>query len=158
MPVFGGLDRIRADMAAGLEQMQQQIPKPATAAPPPVQVDSATGSAAPYARADHTHQSRLQARRIQVTPDTNGRYVYTFPLPYDAGVVPIVEVTAETPAGVAYRNDASILVGSTTSTQVTIIVTRLNQNVVTGLLNTVLPVFAPVTSPVWINIMSRAPS
>lgn len=133
-------------------------PKPATGAPPAVQVDSSKGTLPRYALEDHTHQSRLQARRIQVTPDANGRVVYTFPLPYDAGVVPIVSVTAETPTGVTYRNDASILQASTTNTQTTIIITRLNQNVVVGLLNAVLPVFAAATGTIWINIMSRAPS
>lgn len=141
-----------------LDQVAALMPKPATSAPPAVALNSASGSAVRYALEDHTHQSRLQATRALFTPDANGRFVWSFPLPYDAGVVPIVEVTAETPAGVAYRNDASILQGSTTNTQTTIVVTRLNQNVVVGLLNAVLPVFAPATGSVWVNIMSRAPS
>lgn len=148
-----------ADMATLLagKADASAIPQPATTAPPPVQVDSEIGAAAPYARADHTHQSRLQARRIQVTPDANGRYVYTFPLPYDAAVIPVVEVTAETPTGTTYRNDASILQGSITNTQATIIVTRLNNGLsLLGLVT--LNVFAPVTTPVWVNLMSRAPS
>lgn len=134
------------------------IPQPATAAPPAVQVDSAKGDAPRYALENHTHESRLQARRIQVTPDANGRFVYTFPKPYDAGVMPIVEVTAETPTGVTYRNDASILQSSVTNTQVTIIITRLPQSQTVSVLGAVLTLFQPVTTAVWVNIMSRAPS
>jgi len=146
------------DMATAVEQMGAAMPKPATAAPPAVQVDSNKGMAPRYALEDHTHESRLQARRISLTLDTNGRAVYVFPKAYESGLVPIVQVTAETPTGVAYRNDAAILQGSTTNAQTTIVVTRLNQNVVTGLLNAVLPVFAPATGSVWVNILSRAPS
>lgn len=134
------------------------LPQPATTAPPAVQVDSSKGSAPRYALEDHTHQSRLQARRIQVTPDANGRYVYTFPLPYDAGVVPVVNVTAETPTGVTYRNDASILQASITNLQATIIITRLAQSQTVSVLGAVLTLFQPVTTAVWVNIMSRAPS
>lgn len=135
------------------------IPKPATGAPPPVQVDSAAGSAVPYARADHTHESRLQARRIQVTPDANGRFVYSFPKPYAQSVLPIVNVTAETPAGAAYRNDATLLDGSVSNTAVTIIISRVPTTVtVTNLLGQVLTIVTPVTTQVWVHIMSRAPS
>lgn len=141
-----------------LDAIVAVMPIPATSAPPPVAIDGAAGSTTPYARSDHTHESRLQARRIQVTPDANGRYVYIFPKPYAAGIVPIVAVTAETASGLTYRNDASLMEGTTTNTQTTILITKLNQNVVTGLLNAVLPVFAPQTGSVWVNILSRAPS
>lgn len=134
------------------------IPQPATSAPPPVQVDSAQGSMPRFAREDHTHESRLQARRIQVTPDANGRYVYTFPKPYDTNVKPVVNATAETPTGVTYRNDVSLLENSTSNTQVTLVITRLAQNQTIGVLGAVLTLFQPVTTPVWVNIMSRAPS
>ncbi len=141
-----------------LAELSAAMPAPATSAPPPVAIDGATGANLSYARADHTHESRLQARRIQVTPDANGRYVYTFPKAYPAGIIPIVTVTAETATGLTYRNDASLMEGSTSNTQTTILITKLNQNVVTGLLNAVLPVFAPQTGVVWVNILSRAPS
>jgi len=152
----------KVDAAAAKTQaatVASTMPKPATDAPPPVQVDSSKGTTSGrFAMEDHTHQSRLQARRIQVTPNAAGQAIYTFPLAYDAGVIPVLSTTAETPNGAAYRNDASIVQGTTTNTQTTILVTRLNQNVVVGLLNAVLPVFAPVTTATWVNIMSRAPS
>lgn len=149
----------KADAAAlAAKADASAIPQPAMAAPPAVQVDSAQGDDTRYARANHTHESRLQARRIQDTPDANGRYVYTFPKAYDAGVVPIVQVTAETPTGVTYRNDASILQASTTNTQTTIILMRVPQSQTVGVLGAVLTLFQLNTTPVWVNIMSRAPS
>jgi hypothetical protein len=141
-----------------LDTLTANMPQAATNAPPPVQVDSAQGAGVRYAREDHTHESRLQARRIQVTPDASGQYTYTFPRAYGTGIVPIVQVTCETPAGQSFRYDAGILQGSTTATQTTIVITKTNQNVITGLLNAVLAVFTPATSALWINIMSRAPS
>ena len=93
-----------------------------------------------------------------MTPNASGQYVYIFPLPYDAGVVPIIQVTCETATGQTYRYDAGILQGSTTNTQTTIVITKTNANVVTGLLNAVLAMFVPATSALWVNIMSRAPS
>ncbi len=150
---------VTADQVAA--QIAAALPQPASTAPPAVALNSLPGTAgasAGFARADHTHQSRLQARRIQVTPDANGRYVYAFPLPYDTGIVPIISVTAETPTGATYRNDATLLEGSTSNTQTTIIVTRLAMSQTIGVLGAVLTVFQPVTAAVWINIMSRAPS
>lgn len=139
-------------------QVQAMMPQPATAAPPAVQADSEKGDDLRYALANHTHQSRLQARRVQVTPNAAGQFSYTFPLPYDAGVKPIVNVTAETPSGVSYRLDASVVEGTATNTQVTILITKLNQSIIMGLLNAVIGLFVPQTATTWVNIMSRAPS
>ena len=66
------------------------------------------------------------------------------------------KVTAETPVGVAYRNDASIEEGSAGLTQVTIYVQRIPKTVVASVLGAVLPVIVPVTTPVWLNIFIRA--
>lgn len=149
--------------ASALAAVAATVPAPADSAPPPVQIDSLKGSATRFAREDHTHESRLQARRMQVTPNAQGRYVYTFPKAYPAGVVPIVSATAETPAAATYRNDVSILEGATTNTQTTIIITRTQQTqtlagTLTALLGSVLTLFVPVTTAVYINVMSRAPS
>lgn len=141
-----------------LDAIKAAMPQPANAAPPAVQIDSQEGAASRYARADHTHESRLQARRIQVTPDANGRYIYEFPKPYAIGVVPIVNVTAETAVGASSRNDASVVHGSTTNTQTTILITKLNTTVVATILGGVINVLSPQTGAVWVNIMSRAPS
>jgi hypothetical protein len=146
-------------LTAKVAQIEGAMPQPATTPPPAVQTDSATGTETQkFALANHTHESRLQARRIQVTPDANGRYVYTFPKAYDTSVVPIVNATAETPTGVTYRNDVSILQGSTTNAQTTLVITRLAQSQTVSVLGAVLTLFQPVTTAVWVNIMSRAPS
>lgn len=146
-------------MGALFPNFSALVPQPATSAPPPVQTDSAKGAETQkFALADHTHESRLQARRVQVTPNAQGRAVYTFPRAYDAGVVPIVQAIAETPTGVAYRNDVSIIEGSTTNTQVTLLITRLNQGLTVAGLGIMASIFAPVTTPVWLHVMSRAPS
>lgn len=100
--------------------------------------------------------SRQQAVRVQLTPDANGKIVYTYPQGYTAGSIVAVQVTAETPAGVTYRNDASIEEGSAGLTQVTILVQRLPKTVVASVLGAVINVLVPVTTPVWLNIFIRA--
>lgn len=85
--------------------------------------------------------SRQQAVRVQLTPDANGRLVYPYPLPYAAGSTIAVQVTAETPAGVAYRNDASIEEGSAGLTSVAILVQRIPKTVTASILGAVLPVY-----------------
>lgn len=158
MPTRDPLDTAALEARIAAKADASAIPLPAMAAPPAVQVDSSQGDDARYARANHTHESRLQARRIQVTPDANGRYVYVFPKAYETGVKPIVNATAETPTGVNYRNDVSILEGSTTNTQVTLVINRMAMSQTVGVLGAVLTLFQPNTAPVWVNIMSRAPS
>lgn len=100
--------------------------------------------------------SRQQAVRVQLTPDANGKIVYTYPQAYVSGSVVAVQVTAETPSGVTYRNDASVEEGSAGLTQVTILVQRLPKTVVASVLGAVINVLAPVTTPVWLNIFIRA--
>lgn len=104
-----------------------------------------------------TGADRQQAVRVQLTPDANGRVVFTFPKAYATGVKPAVTTTAETPSGATYRNDASIEEGSTTNVQTAILVQRVPKTLVVNLLGSVLTLIAPVTTPVWINILVRAP-
>lgn len=100
--------------------------------------------------------SRQQAVRVQLTPDANGRLIYTYPNAYVAGSVVAVQVTAETPSGVTYRNDASIEEGSAGLTTVAILVQRIPKTLTASVLGAVLPVLVPVTTPVWLNIFIRA--
>jgi hypothetical protein len=104
-----------------------------------------------------TSANRQQAVRVQVTPDANGRVTYTFPKPYATGIKAVVTTTAETPNGVAYRNDASVEEATATNTQVVIIVQRIPKTLTVTILGAVLNVIAPVTTPVWLNILMRAP-
>jgi len=103
-----------------------------------------------------TGVSRQQAVRVQVTPDSNGRIVYPYPLAYAAGSIVAVQVTAETPAGVAYRNDASIEESSAGLTSVAILVQRIPKTLVASVLGATINVLVPVTTPVWLNIFIRA--
>lgn len=103
-----------------------------------------------------TSANRQQAMRVQVTPDANGRLTYIYPQAYAAGSVIAAQVTAETPNGATYRNDASIEEGSATNTQVVILVQRIPRSLTVSILGAVLNVLAPVTTPVWLNIFVRA--
>jgi hypothetical protein len=104
-----------------------------------------------------TSANRQQALRVQVTPDANGRAVFTYPMPYASGVKPAVTTTAETPNGAAYRNDASVEENSATNTQVVILVQRVPKSIVVSLLGSTTALISPVTTPVWINVLVRAP-
>lgn len=104
-----------------------------------------------------TGADRQQAVRVQVTPDANGRAIFVYPKAYATGVKPAVTTTAETPNGAAYRNDASVEENSATNTQVVIIVQRVPKTLVVNLLGAVLNIFTPVITPVWINVLVRAP-
>lgn len=104
-----------------------------------------------------TGADRQQALRIQVTPDANGRAIFTYPKAYAVGVKPAVTTTAETPNGATYRNDASVEENSATNTQVVIIVQRLPKTLTVTILGAVLNIISPVTTPVWINVLVRAP-
>lgn len=103
-----------------------------------------------------TSANRQQAIRVQVTPDANGRVTYTYPQAYASGSVIAAQVTAETPNGATYRNDASIEEGTATPTQVVILVQRIPRTLTVTILGAVLNVLAPVTTPVWLNIFVRA--
>lgn len=135
-----------------------QMPQPATTAPPAVTIDSAKGDSPRYALENHTHESRLQARRVQLTFDANGEATYTFPKAYDAAIVPIIQVTAENTRGAAFRYDATVKQGSTTNTSAVIILTKTPRTLTVTLLGAVLNVFTNPADTVWVNIMSRAPS
>lgn len=104
-----------------------------------------------------TSANRQQAIRAQFTPDANGRVTFTFPQAYAAGIKPAVTTTAETPNGAAYRNDASVEEGTATNTQVVIIVQRIPKTLTVTILGAVLNLIAPVITPVWLNILVRAP-
>jgi len=81
------------------------IPVAANTMPPAVTDESKQGSQARYAREDHTHASSVQARRVALTL-ANGKAPWAFPVPFPSGTVPVVECTAETPDGAAYKYDA----------------------------------------------------
>lgn len=142
-----------AEVASGvsLEQVQTLM------APVADQANQAMAKADTAIADGLTSADRQQAVRVQVTPDANGRAVFIYPKAYAVGIKPAVTTTAETPAGATFRNDASVEEGSTTNTQVVILVQRIPRTLVVNLLGAVLNIISPVTTPVWINVLVRAP-
>jgi len=126
-------------------------------APVSAKADSAMAKADAAVADGLTSNNRQQALRVQVTPDANGRAVFIYPMAYVAGTKPAVTTTAETPNGAAYRNDASVEENSATNTQVVILIQRVPKTIVVSLLGSVTTLIAPVTTPVWINVLVRAP-
>lgn len=127
------------------------VPEPADAMPPAVDQAGRQGTARRrFALADHTHASSVQAQRVQIAL-TNGLGIWIFPTAYETDVVPVIEATAETPAGADYRLDASIVQGSATNTQCQIRVTRMSQTIAGGL----NALFAPATGSVWLHMWAR---
>jgi hypothetical protein len=71
------------------------LPQPASATPPATALDGKVGSAAEYARADHTHAARVQ--RTTMTTATDGTVTWTFarPIVCAAGKVPPISYMVE---------------------------------------------------------------
>lgn len=135
------------------------IPLPADTNPPAVADTSAKGGMVRYAREDHTHASTLVSRRVQLTLN-NGVGTWVFPIPYAQGVIPTVDVSAETPRNATYLNTASVIENSTTNTQVEVRIVRVSQTttlpaVLTSLLGAVLNLFAAAPQGVWVSISAR---
>lgn len=133
-----------------------------SAPPPAVALAGAAGTAATAARADHTHQSSVQAQRAQIAL-TNGLGTWTYPQAYGAGVTPVIQITAETPSGQTYKNDATIIQGSITNTSCQIYILKVNQSVTlpllaTSLLGFVVNIFSNQTGSVYVNCLARAPT
>ena len=128
--------------------------------PPAVAQESAMGTRDSAARADHTHASSVQAQRTELTL-TNGAATWTFPQPFPQGVVPVVEIIAETPPGAEYRNLVSILQATNSGVQFSVV--RVNQSVtlaaqLPALLGSALSLFAPQTGKVWCHCWARKPT
>lgn len=90
-----------ADVVGGgvtMDQVQALIPQPATSTPPGVSDSGTAGSAAPYARADHTHASKAR-KQIVTMGSAATTYAWTYPTAFAAGVVPVVSAIVQVPTG-----------------------------------------------------------
>lgn len=117
---------------------KDEMPSPATSAPPSVADSSATGTqTAIYALANHTHASK--ARKARMTSNADGSLLWTFSPPFDAGVVPRVVAVAETTVGVLDVINVQIE-GTPTNTAVNLRVNRTNRSAVALLGLTILSV------------------
>lgn len=149
-----------AESAIGGKADSSAIPQPATAAPPMIGDANSKGTGTNYALEGHTHMSNVQAKRVQVV-GANGQAVWTFTTAFD--VAPVVDATAETPAGAAYMNVATVVEGSVTKTSATIVVQQVVRSitlsgVLTSLLGSVLVLFGFAPANTYVNCFARKPS
>lgn len=109
-----------------LAQVQAMLPQPASTTPPGVADNGAVGSAAPYARSDHTHASKAR-KGIAAVQSNVGTYTWVYPTPFAAGVVPICNAIAQTASGVTDLVNVQID-GASTNTQVTFRIARYSRS------------------------------
>ena len=81
-----------------MDAVAATIPTPATSTPPGVADTSMSGSASPYARADHTHASKAR-KQIVTMGSAATTFAWTFPTAFPTGVVPIVSAIVQVPSG-----------------------------------------------------------
>jgi hypothetical protein len=128
-------------------------PLPGDVTPPAISDTGALGAdVAMFARADHTHPSKLRRARAQTA--ANGIYTWTFDPPFDVGVVPRVYAVAETAQGVTDVINAQIE-GTPTNTAATIRVTRTQQSVVALLGLTILSIPAQ-PGQTWVHAFAAS--
>lgn len=111
------------DAVAVQALIDQSVPKPASAMPPGVSDSGSTGNAVPYARADHTHASKVRKERR--TGIASATFTWTYPAPFAAGVVPIVTAVVEDPANSASDTYNVQVVGLPSATGCVFRITRL---------------------------------
>lgn len=149
-----------AESAIGNKADASAIPQPATSAPPMIGDVNSKGTGTKYALEGHTHMSNVQAKRIQIV-GSSGQATWTFATPFD--VAPVIDATAETPAGATYINVATVLEGSVSVTSATIVVQQVVKTVTlptlaTALLGLVLTLFGFAPAGVYVNCFARRPS
>jgi hypothetical protein len=133
--------------------LRAAIPTPASTTPPAVSDAGASGSAAPYARGDHTHASKARKDRLQTAAD--GTLTWTYGTPFGAGVTPRIGAIAEVPNGVTDVYNVQ-LVDTPTNTAAKLLVNRLQKSVASLLSLTVLSV--PATPGVtWLHLLALEP-
>lgn len=89
-----------SDQAPGVdnspEALRAAIPVPSNAVPPAVADAGSKGTLATFATGDHTHASKA---RKQIAVSTAATLAWTYPSPFAAGVVPIVNGIAQVTNG-----------------------------------------------------------
>lgn len=109
-------------VAARTTSLENSMPTAASSAPPAVGDAGALGSAAAFARGDHTHASKVRKQRV--TGVNTATYPWTYPSPFSNGVVPIVQAVAEDPANSTVDSYNIQVVGAPTATQAVIRIVR----------------------------------
>jgi hypothetical protein len=131
--------------------MDAGIPSPASAAPPGIGVSSALGTTSTqFARADHTHASSVQRKRVTTT--SGGTFTWTFSPAYDAGVVPVVTYGVENTTSATQPFVVNIM-GTPTNTSVTFKVFQAQASTLGGTLTAILgAVVAPFTTATTVSL------
>lgn len=118
------------------------VPDPATAPPPSVSDNGAVGSDMRYALANHTHASKARKQRITM-PSASMTYTWVYQVPFDTGVVPIVNGIAQVSAGNTDLFNVQVM-GAPTNTQCTFQINRVSA----GLLGLLLGALSINPTPV----------
>lgn len=108
------------------------IPQPATVMPPGVADNGAVGNDSRYALANHTHASKARKQRLTM-PSASATYTWTYPVAFDAGVVPIVSAIVQVASGNQDLFNVQV-VGTPTNTQCTFQINRVSAGLLSLLL------------------------
>lgn len=108
------------------------VPAPATAMPPGVSDNGSKGSVPRYALEDHTHASKARKSRITMSSAAT-TYVWTYPTPFNAGVVPVVNGIVQVPSGNTDLFNVQVM-GTPSNTQCTFQINRVSSGLLSVLL------------------------
>lgn len=108
------------------------VPQPATAMPPGVSDNGTKGSIPRYALEDHTHASKARKSRVTMSSAAT-TYVWIYPTPFDAGVVPVVNGIVQVPSGNTDLFNVQVM-GTPTNTQCTFQINRVSAGLLSLLL------------------------
>lgn len=136
-----------------MAEIRNPGPIPGDTTPPAISDTGAVGvNPNAYARADHTHPSKLRRARMQCAAD--GSLTWTFDPPFDPGVVPRINAIAETGVGVTDVVNVQVE-GTPTNTTAQLRVNRTQRSVAAVLGLTVLSVPASVGVQ-WVHASAAA--
>lgn len=125
--------------------LKNDIPQPSISAPPSVTDTGAQGTEMMvYALADHTHASKAR-KQIRTQGSAASTYVWTYPTPFAAGVVPIVSAIVQVPAGTTDLFNVQVQ-GTPTNTQCTFQINRVSAGLLALLLGALSINSTPVIS------------
>lgn len=138
------------------------IPSPSSATPPAAALDGQKGSAAEYARADHTHAARVQRCVLTTAADGTATWTFARPIVCLKGMVPPVSYMVEdtgTPVVVqittrTFTTDAA----ANTDTHTAVSVKAQRSRALPALLSGVFDVFGASAAGVKVNLWAADPT
>lgn len=148
-----GVSKDALDALAGVVARKADanaIPAPSDVSPQPIKDTPAAGMSSPYARADHTHAS--MGRKQRITGVNTATYIWTYPTPFAAGIIPVCNGIVEDPANVATDSYNVQIVGVPTNLSCQFRIIRQSS----GLLSLLLGALALNPTPGNINLHCRA--